>query len=72
MNTKLILLALALLWTVTAMATQPIAKTGPCPPGYSTYGKYCIPSKHATPAMPKAGPCPSGYYTFGTYCRRSK
>lgn len=53
-------------------ATQPLPKDGPCPPGYSSYGKYCIPSKHAKPATPKLGPCPPGYYSYGNYCRKSK
>lgn len=72
MNAKTALFALCLLAALPVNATQPIAKTGPCPPGYSTYGKYCIPSKHAKPATPKVGPCPPGYYAYGNYCRRSK
>lgn len=54
-----------------APPAQPIAKTGACPSGYSTSGKYCVPGRHAKFAIAKNGSCPSGYFTSGKYCLAS-
>lgn len=51
-----------------AQAQQPIVKDGACPSGYSSSGRYCVPSDRARAAIPKAGACPSGYSSSGRYC----
>lgn len=54
--------------TQAAPAAQPLPKSGACPSGYTTSGKYCVPSRAARFAVIKNGACPSGYSTSGHYC----
>lgn len=60
--------------TGAALAQQPVRplpKVGPCPLGYTTSGRYCVPSASGTArgAIEKTGSaCPLGFYTSGQYC----
>jgi hypothetical protein len=57
---------------VPAPAAHPLPKTGSCPSGYSTSGKYCKPSSSSARfAMQKVRSCASGYHTSGGYCLAS-
>jgi hypothetical protein len=57
---------------VPAPAAYPLPKTGSCPSGYSTSGKYCKPSSSsARYAIQKVRSCASGYHTSGGYCLAS-
>ena len=46
----------------------PIPKDGSCPSGYSSEGKFCVPSSGARFAISKNGSCPSRYGSQGNYC----
>ena len=58
----------------TIMALSPlfleeIEKDGPCPPGWNSYGSYCVvANSNAKPSVTKYGSCPSGWNTHGNYC----
>lgn len=70
------LVALALLLAVPAMIApvlaappaQPLLRSGSCPSGYYSSGKYCVPGSSARFAIDRNGACPSGYYSSGNYC----
>jgi hypothetical protein len=54
-----------------ALATAlPIPKNGPCPTGYSTSAKFCVPNRGAGTAVPitPSESCPSGMTRSGRYC----
>ena len=57
----------------TIMALSPlfleeIEKDGPCPPGWNSYGSYCVAGNSAKPIIPKSGSCPSGWNSHGGWC----
>jgi hypothetical protein len=58
---------LVVLLTSTAM---PVAKNGPCPTGYSSSAKFCVPNAGAGVAVPiePTQMCPSGMTRSGRYC----
>jgi hypothetical protein len=67
--------ACALLGTAFAAAAagvdlpaRPVAKVGPCPPGYHTNGRSCDPGEGSAYALVKRGPCPPRYRSSGGYC----
>ena len=55
-----------------AAAISPVAKSGPCPSGYSSQGSYCVPGRNAREVLPKHGACPSSWSSQGNYCVAGK
>ncbi|MDR6304686.1 hypothetical protein GGQ85_002398 [Nitrobacter vulgaris] len=51
-------------------AALPVRKDGPCPSGYSSSAKFCIPSANAGTAVhiDHMENCPSGMTRSGNYC----
>jgi hypothetical protein len=67
-------LAIGVLAAGGVMAQQPVRplpKVGGCPSGYTSSGRYCVPSTsgQARGAIEKVGgSCPPGFYSSGAYC----
>lgn len=51
-----------------APAAQPLLRSGACPTGYHSSGKYCVPGPAARYAIERNGACPSGYFASAGYC----
>jgi len=64
----LIISMIVAIWAFPVHSSDTIEKTGDCPPGWSTSGKYCVPGKYAKYIIEKKGECPLGFRTAGKYC----